>query len=119
MDKLILLGRVLFGGYFLMMGMMHFMKMKMMTDYAKSKKVPMPMLAVGGAGLLLLAGGLGYIFNYQLKFAGLALILFLIPVTFQMHAFWAIKEPQAKMQETSNFMRNVAFLGVILYTMFG
>lgn len=111
-----LVGRILFGGYFLMMGLNHFMKMGMLSGYAQSKGVPMPKIAVAGSGLLLLAGGLGYLFNQYVIYAGLALILFLIPVTFQMHAFWRVKDPQMKMSDMTNFMKNLALLGAVLMT---
>src|SRR3989344_1265261 len=41
-----LIGRIMFGGYFVMMGFNHFKNHQMLTGYAASKKVPMPSMAV-------------------------------------------------------------------------
>src|SRR5262245_33564205 len=51
-------GRTVFGGYFLYNGINHFVNHEMMTEYARSKGVPAPAVAVAGSGLLLIAGGL-------------------------------------------------------------
>ncbi|OGZ01664.1 MAG: DoxX family protein [Candidatus Liptonbacteria bacterium RIFCSPLOWO2_12_FULL_60_15] len=113
-EILFLVGRVLFGGYFVMMGLNHFMKNGMLTGYARSKNVPMAKLAVMGSGLLLLAGGLGVLLGGYVQWAVAALALFLVPVSFTMHAFWAIPDPMARMGDQVNFMKNMALLGAAL-----
>ena len=113
-EILFLVGRVLFGGYFVMMGLNHFMKNGMLTGYAQSKNVPMAKLAVMGSGLLLLAGGLGVLLGGYVQWAVAALALFLVPVSFKMHAFWAIPDPMARMGDQVNFMKNMALLGAAL-----
>lgn len=114
----VLVGRIIFGGYFVMMGINHFMKKENMTQYAKSKGVPSPHLAVIGTGLLLLLGGLGVATGvYESASLGL-LLIFLAPTTFIMHQYWKIEDPQAKMAEMVNFLKNMALIGAILI-MFG
>jgi putative oxidoreductase len=115
MESIILyLGRILFGGYFLYGAFGHFSKLSMMAGYAQSKGIPAAKLAVAGSGVLLAIGGLSVIFNV-LPLVGLgALILFLVPVTFMMHAFWKVQEPMAKMGETVNFAKNLALLGAVV-----
>jgi putative oxidoreductase len=108
------LGRLLFGGYFIFSGYNHFSNLTMMAGYAQSKGVPMPKLAVGFTGLLLLIGGVSILLHLYPVVGYLALIAFLIPVTFMMHAFWKIQDPMAKMHEMVNFMKNHALLGAIL-----
>lgn len=113
-EILFLVGRVLFGGYFVMSGLNHFMKSEMLTGYAQSKGVPMPKVAVAVSGLLLLAGGLGVLTGAYVGWAVLALALFLVPVSFKMHAFWAIPDTMARMGDQVNFMKNMALLGAAL-----
>ncbi|MDP3947119.1 MAG: DoxX family membrane protein [bacterium] len=113
-EVLFLVGRVLFGGYFVMSGLNHFMKSEMLTGYAQSKGVPMPKVAVAVSGFLLLAGGLGVLTGAYVGWAVAALVLFLVPVSFKMHAFWAISDPMAKMGDMTNFMKNMALLGATL-----
>jgi uncharacterized membrane protein YphA (DoxX/SURF4 family) len=107
------LGRILFGGYFIYGGFNHFKMLDMMSGYAQSKGVPMPKLMVAFSGLLLFIGGLSVLFNVQPGVGLVALVLFLIPVTLSMHAFWKIQDPAVKMGEMVNFMKNIALLGSV------
>lgn len=117
MEILFLIGRILFGGFFVMSGMNHFMKAGMMAQYTASKNVPFPKLAVMGTGLLLILGGLGMLLGVYVEWAVLALALFFVPVSFKMHNFWAVKDPQQKMAEMVNFLKNMALLGAALMTL--
>jgi len=51
-----LIGRLLFGGYFLYSGINHFKERNMLSQYAASKKVPMPDVAVSVTGAALVIG---------------------------------------------------------------
>ena len=110
---LLYLGRVLFGGYFAYSGFNHFKMLDMMSGYAKSKGVPVPKLSVAFSGLLLLIGGFSVLVNVLPSVGLVALVLFLIPVTLSMHAFWKIQDPAAKMHEMVNFTKNIALLGAV------
>lgn len=85
-----------------------------MIGYAQSKGVSSPKLAILGSGILLLIGSLSIILGYQPIIGVIALALFLIPVSFKMHAFWKIQDPMAKMNERINFEKNMALLGAAL-----
>ena len=111
MDTVVLIGRILFGGYFLMMGMNHFVKFEMMKGYAKSKGVPAAGLGTVVTGLMLVLGGLSVLLGAYMQIGLWLLIIFLIPTAFKMHAFWKEQDPQAKMMEMMNFMRNFALAG--------
>lgn len=113
MEMLFIAGRVLFGGYFLLMGFNHFKSRKMLAGYAASKGVPMVNVAVMGSGVLLFLGGLYIVFGFLIPAAAVLLTIFLVVVSFKMHAFWAITDPQAKMAEQGNFMKNMALLGAV------
>jgi len=114
MDILHLVGRLIYGGFFLMMAMNHFTQADMLTGYAQAKGVPSPRLAVLGAGVLLLIGGVSVLTGFQPKIGILALVLFLLPVSIQMHAFWKETNEQAKMTEIVQFLKNMALLGAAL-----
>jgi putative oxidoreductase len=107
-------GRVLFGGYFIFNAFNHFAIVKMMTGYAQSKGVPSAGAAVVGSGVLLLAGGISLVFNVYSHIGLAALVLFFLPVTFMMHAFWKVEDTGARMGETVNFAKNMALLGAVL-----
>mgnify|MGYP001566809525 CR=1 FL=1 len=104
-------GRVLYGGFFVLSGVNHFAKNRAMASYAASKGVPMARLAVYGSGLLLLFGGLGVLLWAYIPWAVLALVIFLVVVSFKMHAFWSMQDPNMKMADMTNFLKNMALLG--------
>ena len=112
--SLLYLGRIFFGGYFVFSGFNHFKMLNMMSEYAKSKGAPLPKVSVAITGLLLLVGGGSILFNVLPSIGLIALVLFLVPVTFIMHAFWKIQDPMAKMGEMVNFTKNFALLGAVL-----
>lgn len=118
MPYLFPIGRVLFASFFLNSAYGHFTKLDMMAGYSASKGVPFPRLAVLGTGTLLLLGGLGVVFGVETQWALLCLAVFLVPVTFMMHAFWKVTDPGARMGERMNFLRNVALLGAVLMMYF-
>ncbi len=112
-----LVGQVLFGGYFIYSGIRHFTEHKNFTAYSVSMKVPSPALAVYATGALLLLGGLGVILNMYTHIALWLLVIFLIPTTVMMHAFWKVTDPQMRMVNKINFFKNVALLGAVLWMM--
>ena len=114
MDFILLLGKVLFGGYFFYGGINHFLNLKMMTGYAQMKGVPIPSIAVPLTGVLILAGGLSLLFDFYPFYGCLAIILFLLPTTLMMHNFWSVQDPQQKMGDQINFFKNMALLGAAL-----
>ena len=111
---LLYLGRLLFGGYFIFGGINHFRSLNMMAGYAQSKGAPFPKFSVGFSGLLLLVGGVSVLLNVFPVPGLIALVVFLIPVTLIMHAFWKVQDAQAKMGEMINFTKNIALLGAVL-----
>lgn len=106
-----LLGRAVFGGYFLYNGVNHFLNHKMMSDYTRSKGVAAPEAAVAVSGLMLLAGGASIVLGIKPKFGAGLVSAFLVAVSPQMHAFWKETEPQQRMNDMVNFTKNVALLG--------
>ena len=114
MNILFLIGRLIFGGYFLMNAWNHFKNLESLTGYAQYKGVPSPRSAVFVSGVLLMLGGLGVVFGIAPEASLALLIIFLVPVSFKMHAFWKETDPNAKMMEQIQFMKNMALVGVLL-----
>ena len=113
MGTVFLIGRILFGGYFISSAINHFMDSETMTEYAESKNVPMPKIAVLGTGALMALGGLGIVLGAFPQLAILLLILFLLPTTVVMHDFWNA-EGQEKQMEMINFTKNIALIGALI-----
>ena len=114
---LFLIGRIIVAGFFLMNAFNHFTKTGMMAGYAQSKGTPAAKAAVLGTGVLLLLGGLSFLLGYHPTIGAGLLIIFLLGVSFQIHAFWKITDPMARLGEQVNFMKNMAMIGFLLMTL--
>ena len=114
MKELFLLGRIVFGGYFVYSGLNHFLSTAQMAQYAASKGVPLSEIAVLGTGLLMLVGGLSVMFGVLPHIGALCIAVFLVGVSPIMHNFWAIPDPAQRMAEMVNFTKNMALLGGVL-----
>lgn len=119
MEILLIIGRVLFGGFFVMTGINHFTKLNAMSTYVASKKVPISTLATLFTGALLIAGGAGVLFDTYTILALWLLIIFLVPTSLIMHTFWKESDPQTKMVEMTQFMKNMALAGAALMLIVG
>ncbi len=117
MKGLFLLGRALFGGYFIYSGVNHFRNHAMMTGYAGSKGVPAPHVAVSGSGVMLLAGGASLLLGLRPKIGAGLIVAFLLGVSPQMHRFWDVDDPGQRMSEMVNFTKNMALVGAALALM--
>ena len=106
-----LIGRILFGGFFLYNGINHLMQRKNMASYTASKGVPTPELAVTASAVPLIAGGASMLLGLKPKWGALAILGFLAGVSPVMHDFWKNEDPNERMQNMTNFMKNLALAG--------
>ncbi len=114
LEYIFYIGRTIIGVYFLVNAFNHLIKGKDMLGYAASKGVPSPSLAVYGSGILLLLGGLSFLSGLYLPWGVIALLVFMIPVTFMMHSYWNEADPMQKMNERISFQKNLAIIGFLL-----
>src|SRR5882757_3706993 len=112
-----LIGRLLFGGFFLYNGINHLRNAKAMTPYAKAKGVPAPELAVKLSAVPLLAGGASLLLGVKPKLGALAVIGFLAGVSPIMHDFWRNQDPEERSKNMIDFMKNTALAGGALALM--
>lgn len=114
MDIAFLIGRLIVGAFYLYNAWHHFSQSTAMSGFAASKGVPSAKLAVLGGGVLLLIGGLSLLTGVLPVVGIAALVLFFVPVTFMMHAFWKVADPGAKALDRINFTKNMALMGSAL-----
>ena len=114
MEYLFLIGRVLFGGFFMMSGINHFRHVSGMAGYAASKGVLFPKIMVILSGLLILLGGFWIVTGIYVQVGVLEIALFLLPVSFVMHPFWKDTDPAARSMNEIQFKKNMALLGAAL-----
>jgi len=117
-DYILLLSRIILGFYFIFNGFSHFRSLNFMSQWVKSKNIPAPRLMVILTGIFLLIGGFSILLGSYVEIGILSLTLFFLPVTFIMHDFWREQDPQMKMMQMINFMKNLALWAAILTLLF-
>ncbi|HET6459897.1 MAG TPA: DoxX family protein [Syntrophales bacterium] len=118
MRYLVLLGRILFAAIFISAAPGHFTAGTI--AYAAGKGVPLASIAVPLSGIIALLGGLSILAGYKARYGAWLLVLFLLPVTFMMHNFWALADPTAARMQYIMFMKNLSMLGgALLIAYFG
>ena len=75
-----LLGRLIFGGFFIYNGIHHLKERRNLSQYAGSKNVPMPNVAVTGTGVLMMLGGASILLGLKPKLGAAAVAGFLAGV---------------------------------------
>jgi putative oxidoreductase len=105
-------GRALFASIFIFFAFGHFSPT--MTGYAASAGVPLASIAVPFSGVLALVGGVSILLGYRTRIGAALIVLFLVPVTFMMHKFWAVPDPMMAQMQMIMFMKNIALTGASL-----
>jgi putative oxidoreductase len=105
-----LAGRILMSVLFLISGFFKIGGYSQMVAYSSSKGLPMAGVAIACAAVIELAGGLAIIAGFQTKIAAWVLFLYLIPVTFFFHNFWAMQGAEQQ-QNMIDFLKNVSIMG--------
>jgi len=101
-------GRVALGLIFLVSGFGKLTAWHGTVAYAASKGVPEILLAI--ATVLELVGGIGVVVGFKTRWASLALLVFLVPVTLVFHDFWAVPASEHRVQLVS-FLKNLSIAG--------
>lgn len=114
MSVVLLIGRIILGGYFLYAGLHHFTSLEHMAGYAKMKGTPAPQAAVAGSGVLLILGGLSLLLGVLPMIGCILLLIFLAGASPVMHDFWKVQDPQQRAGEMINFSKNLALAGAVL-----
>ena len=110
-----LIGRLLFGAYFVYTGAgFHIPKSAMAEDYARSVGFPAPLLAGWPTGLWMTAGGLSIGLGIWPDIGALMIAAFAIPAMWYFHRFWEVDDPTMKQFQQGYFGRNVIIVGACL-----
>jgi putative oxidoreductase len=106
-----LIGRLIFGGFFLYNGINHLRNRKALALYAQSKGAPNPELAVTLSAIPLIIGGSSLLLGVKPKLGALAILGFLAGVSPVLHDFWRNEDPNERSSNMMNFMKNAALAG--------
>lgn len=118
MKYIALIGRILYSIIFLMAIMNHFSKEA--VAFVATNGAYIPPVFVPLSGVIAIAGALSIMIGYKARWGAWLIIIFLVPVTFIMHAFWRETDPIQVQMQTANFMKNLSLLGAaFMITYFG
>jgi putative oxidoreductase len=111
-----LAGRVLLSLLFLMSGFGKITGFAGTAGYMASKGLPMVEVLLAITIVIELAGALMIISGFKARLGAAALFLWMIPVTFLFHNYWAMPADQQMIQQIM-FMKNLAIMGGLLIVM--
>ena len=111
MDVIALIARILFASLFLASGLGHLVTTEPLAGYAAVKKLPQPRLAVQASGVYLIIASLMLMFGIWPDLGALALVPFLLLSACLFHGFWQESDPQIRMQEQTQFLKDIALAG--------
>ena len=114
MDVLFLIGRILFVLLFFGSAMSHLTQTDGMAGYAESRGVRPARPAVLVTGIQIAVGALLVLLGIWMDVGFILLALFLIPTAVLMHAFWKESDPQVRMTEQIQFMKDLSLGGASL-----
>jgi putative oxidoreductase len=63
---------------------------------------------------VVLAGRILFALIFKARLGAWALVVFLVPVTFMMHAFWRLPDPVLAHTQQALFAKNISMLGAAL-----
>lgn len=111
-----LLGRVLLCLIFISSAAMNKIpKFGQVAQYMESAGVPVPQVALAGAIVFLLVGGVLVVIGYKARLGALLLLIFLALATYFFHAFWTIDDPAKQQEQAIQAMKNLAMAGAMVF----
>jgi putative oxidoreductase len=119
-DWLLLLGRILLGGIFVLSGYGKLMGLSAFAASLEQKGVPFAsVMALIGAPVEFF-GGLAIVLGIETRYAAALMVGFVIVATLISHRFWEYQDAARQMQQTQ-FVKNVAIIGgfVVLFVQGG
>ncbi len=116
-SPLLLLGRILLGGIFVISGYAKLMGLSAFAASLESRGVPAAsVMAVIGASVEFF-GGLAVVLGVEVRYAALLMIAFVIVATAISHRFWEFSDVAARRTQQTQFSKNMAIIGglVVLF----
>lgn len=105
-----LVGRILISAIFIVSGIAKLTDPAGASGYMAGVGIGNADTLVYVAGAAELAGGLSLLFGFLTRIGAIGLIVLIAIISFYFHNFWALPEPEAKMQMVQ-FMKNLAIMG--------
>ena len=111
---MLLVGRVLFVGYFISMGMSHLVNFREHSSLLRRKGVPLPRAATILTVVMMVGGGILVLFDRH-GWIGAALLFGIIfPAPFFLHRFWNETDSYLRLSEFAHLMKDLSLAGAAL-----
>ena len=111
-----LVGRILLSAIFLISGIGKIGGFAGTAGYMASKGIPMVDVLLAITIVIEIGAALMIIGGFKARLGATALFLWMIPVTFLFHNYWAMPADQQMIQQIM-FMKNLGLMGGMLYIM--
>ncbi len=111
-----LVGRILLAAIFLMSGIGKIGGFAGTAGYMASKGIPIVDVLLAITIVIEIGAALMIIGGFKARLGATALFLWMIPVTFLFHNYWAMPADQQMIQQIM-FMKNLGLMGGMLYIM--
>jgi putative oxidoreductase len=110
MDVVFLIGRIAFVYLYVWSGIKnHFSPGG--VEYARTMGAPAPEVLVPAGGVAILIGSASVLLGVWADLGALILAAFLVPVSYYMHAYWKLDDPQQRIMQQVNFVKNLGLFG--------
>lgn len=110
-----LAARIIFAISLMVLSAGHFTATDAVAGYAAAKGTPAPKAAVLVSGLMMWVGALFIALGWH-RFIGAGLvILFLVPVSFKIHNYWNVTDPNMRAVDRIQFWKNIGLAGAALF----
>jgi putative oxidoreductase len=110
---LIIISRILLGGYFLQSGLRNLQKLEAHTGILRSKGVPMPRVALIVALAVQIVGGLSVVLGVYPAIGAIGLIGFTVLASVLYHNIFAY-QGEERMSHLGSVLTNLALIGGLL-----
>src|SRR5687768_15610361 len=110
MTAVLILGRLVLGGYWIYHAVDHYVRLDFWTGIVEGWGLPLAQAGVIGTGILQLAAGVGIIVGFRPWIAQGLMLAFLLAVTFiplAVNPFWGVENDQQRTMATIIFERNM------------
>jgi putative oxidoreductase len=113
-DILYALARAMFSATFVISAIRHSCDRGAALDEMSAGGMPRSNTLLLGSIMLRLLGGLSVLLGFHARIGGLLLVVFILPATFIVHAFWE-KPPEKRVHELTELLNNVAITAGALF----
>jgi len=112
-DLIVLAGRILLGGVFVVAGLRHLMIVPVLADAVAARGVPFPRIVLLAGTVFQIGAGLALVLGVFISWAALGLVLFTMVASVLLVNFWD-KEGEERIALTNAFQTNIGLIGGLM-----